>query len=174
MQEWNSGHRLVAQMQWQRVPVGISTLLWLVSPYTCLAPSQLTSHAQHVFCHFLVSLAWTLSRHRCLTCSPRAYSAHWKFLHFHGQRHARLTSGKTAYDKPTRGRERSILISLVSPLLFLAPEAHLREMEKLWTDDFIFESVWKTFMSKLLGEWNSLILWVRSHVSLGLEYLSLT
>jgi hypothetical protein len=79
---------------------------------------------------------------------------------------------KTAYDKSSR--ERSILISLLSPLLFLAPEVHLREMEKLWTDDIIIESVWKTFMSKLVSEWTDLILWVRSHVSLGLECLSLT
>jgi hypothetical protein len=98
-------------------------------------------------------------------------SAHWRFLHFHGQRHARLARDKTAYDKPSR--ERSILISLLSPLLFLAPEVHLREMEKLWTDDVIIESVWKTFMSKLLDEWNSLILWVRFHVPLT-EYLCLT
>jgi hypothetical protein len=65
---------------------------------------------------------------------------------------------RIAYDKPSH--KRSILISLLSPLLFLAPEVHLREMEKLWTDDIIIESVWKTFMSKLLGEWNDLILWV--------------
>jgi hypothetical protein len=81
-------------------------------------------------------------------------------------------SGKTAYDKPPR--ERSILVSLLSPLLFMAPEVHLREMEKLLTDDLVIESVWNTFMSKLVSEWNGLILWVRSHVSLGLEYLSLT
>jgi hypothetical protein len=55
-----------------------------------------------------------------------------------------------------------MFISLLSLLLFLAPEVHLREMEKLWTDDIIIESVWKKFMSKLLGEWNDLILWVRS------------
>ena len=79
---------------------------------------------------------------------------------------------QTAYNKPKR--ERTIFMSFLSPLLFLAPEVHLREMEKLWTDDVIIESVWKGFMSKLLGEWNDLILWVRSHVSLGLEYLSLT
>ena len=104
--------------------------------------------------------------------NPCIYLAHWRFLHFHGQRHARLERDKTAYDEPKRVR--SILISLLSPLLFLAPEVHLREMEKLWTDDVIIESVWKKFMSRLLGEWNGLILWVRSHVSLDLERLSLT
>jgi hypothetical protein len=98
-------------------------------------------------------------------------SAHWRFLNFHGQRHARLVRDKIAYDKPSC--KRSILISLLSPLLFLAPEVHLREMEKLWTDDIDIESVWKRFMSNLLGEWNDLILWVRYPVSLGLECLSL-
>ena len=97
--------------------------------------------------------------------------AHWRFLHFHGQRHARLMRDKTVYDKSSR--KRSIFISLLSPLLFLAPEVHLREMETLWTDDVIIESVWKKFISKLLGEWNDLILWVRSYVSLEL-YSSLT
>jgi hypothetical protein len=62
---------------------------------------------------------------------------------------------------------------LLSPLLFLAPEVHLCEMEKLWTDVVIIESVWKKFMSKLLDEWNDLILWVRSYVVLGLGYLTL-
>lgn len=49
----------------------------------------------------------------------------------------------------------------MSPLLFLAPEVHLREMEKLWTDEVIIETVWKNFMTKLLAEWEGVILWVR-------------
>ena len=63
------------------------------------------------------------------------------------------------YDKPKR--ERSLLITLLSPLLFLAPEVHLSEMEKLWTDEIILEMVWKSFMLKLLGEWEGVIVWVR-------------
>jgi hypothetical protein len=38
-------------------------------------------------------------------------------------------------------------------------------MEKLWTDEVIIETVWKTFMTKLLAEWEDVILWVRRHVS---------
>ena len=66
---------------------------------------------------------------------------------------------QTVYDKPKR--ERSLLITFLSPLLFLAPEVHLREMEKLWTDEIIIETVWKSSMSKLLAEWEGVILWVR-------------
>lgn len=88
--------------------------------------------------------------------------AHWRFLYFHGQRHARLAQDQTVYDKPERGR--SALITLLSPLLFLGPEGHLRDMERLWTDEVIIENVWKTFMAKLLGEWEGVILCVRFHV----------
>jgi hypothetical protein len=41
--EWNSGHRLVAQMHREWVLVRITSSLWLVSAYTCSPPSQLTS-----------------------------------------------------------------------------------------------------------------------------------
>ncbi|KAF8496527.1 hypothetical protein F5888DRAFT_394389 [Russula emetica] len=88
-----------------------------------------------------------------------SFFAHWRFLYFHGQRHARLIRDQTVYDKPKR--ERSLLITCLSPLLFLAPEVHLREMEKLWTDEVIIETVWKNFMTKLLAEWEGVILWVR-------------
>ena len=96
--------------------------------------------------------------------------AHWRFLYFHGQRHARLVQHQTVYGKPTR--ERSILITLLSPLLFLAPEGHLREMERLWTDEIIIEAVWKSFMVKRLGEWEGVILCVRCYVPSGYSSVS--
>jgi hypothetical protein len=53
-----------------------------------------------------------------------------------------------------------MLITLVSPLLFFAPEIHLRDVERLWIDEVIIEPVWKSFMAKLLVEWEDIILWV--------------
>jgi hypothetical protein len=88
----------------------------------------------------------------------RACLAHWKFLFAHGQQHARLIRHQTMYSRPKHPR--SLLITLLSLVLFLAPEVHLRDVEKLWTDEIIFETVWKSFMNKLLGEWEELILWV--------------
>ena len=91
-----------------------------------------------------------------------SFSAHWRFLYFHGQRHARLVCDQTAYD--TRKRKRSALVSFLSPLLFFAPEVHLMGMEKLWTDELIIMRAWKSFVTKTIMEWNDLILWVRSRV----------
>ncbi|KAH9962948.1 hypothetical protein BC827DRAFT_1375672, partial [Russula dissimulans] len=100
-----------------------------------------------------------------------SFFAHWRFLYFHGQRHARLVRDQSVYDKPQR--ERSILITLLSPLLFLAPEVHLREMEKLWTDEVIIETVWKSFMTKLLEEWEDVILWSAVMLTANVGFLAI-
>ena len=73
--------------------------------------------------------------------------------------HARLDKGQSVYDKPKR--ERYLFITLLSPLLFLAPEEHLRKMELLGTDGLIVEMVWKDLMITLLAEWHDVVLWVR-------------
>ncbi|KAI9509043.1 hypothetical protein F5148DRAFT_815641 [Russula earlei] len=100
-----------------------------------------------------------------------SFFAHWRFLYFHGQKHARLVRDSSVYDTPRR--QRSILITLLSPLLFLAPEVHLREMEKLWTDDVIIETVWKSFMTKLLGEWEDVILWSTVMLTANVGFLAI-
>jgi hypothetical protein len=111
---------------------------------------------QRVCCVFLVSPCWE-SRQVVNTC---AYSAHWRFLYFHGQRHARLLKNQTVYDEPKLSSESSRLIRFLSPLLFRAPEVHLREMKELWTDEIIIEITWKKFMTKLQDEWIGFVLWV--------------
>jgi hypothetical protein len=63
------------------------------------------------------------------------------------------------YNRPKR--ERTLLITILSPLLFLAPEGNLQGLEKLWTDDVIIEAIWKSFIAKMLTEWEGVILWVR-------------
>jgi hypothetical protein len=62
------------------------------------------------------------------------------------------------YDKPKH--ERTLLITILSPLLFLAPESQLREMEG-WIDEVIIEPEWKSFIVQMLSEWEGVILWVR-------------
>ena len=111
---------------------------------------------QRVCYVFLVGPCWEL-RQVVNTC---AYLAHWRFLYFHGQRHARLLKNQTVYEEPKLSRESSRLIRFLSPLLFCAPNVHLREMKELWTDEIIMEPAWKKFMTKLQLEWTDIILWV--------------
>ncbi|KAH9985510.1 hypothetical protein BJV77DRAFT_113135 [Russula vinacea] len=100
-----------------------------------------------------------------------SFFAHWRFLYFHGQRHARLIRDKSVYDKPKH--ERSLLITILSPLLFLAPEVHLLEMDRLWTDEVIIETAWKNAMSKLLGEWTDIILWSTVMLTANVGFLAI-
>ncbi|KAI9438687.1 hypothetical protein H4582DRAFT_190615 [Lactarius indigo] len=85
-----------------------------------------------------------------------SFFAHWRFLYFHGQKNARLDKHQTVYCDAKR--ERTVFIMLLSPVLFLAPEVHLQEIEKLWTDEVIIDTAWKSFVPKLLEEWQELIL----------------
>ncbi|KAH9050809.1 hypothetical protein EDB87DRAFT_1827322 [Lactarius vividus] len=98
-----------------------------------------------------------------------SYFAHWRFLYFHGQDSARLERHKTVYSHPDR--ERTLLITLLSPTLFLAPEGYLRELEKVWIDDVVFERDWRRFISGLLKEWEQLILSVYYRATSKLESL---
>ncbi|KAH9973819.1 hypothetical protein BGW80DRAFT_1306591 [Lactifluus volemus] len=86
-----------------------------------------------------------------------SFFAHWRFLYFHGQRHARLVRDETVYDEPVH--ERTVLITLASPLLFFVPGGYLRDLERLWTDEVLIETVWETFVTKLLREWQDVVLW---------------
>ncbi|KAI9458584.1 hypothetical protein BJY52DRAFT_412493 [Lactarius psammicola] len=101
-----------------------------------------------------------------------SFFAHWRFLYFHGQNSARLERNKTVYTE-SPGPKRTFLITLLSPLLFLAPEVHLRELEKLWTDEVIIETVWKSFMTKLLEEWGELILWSTVMLTANVGFLAI-
>ncbi|KAI9509029.1 hypothetical protein F5148DRAFT_1375430 [Russula earlei] len=101
-----------------------------------------------------------------------SFFAHWRFLYFHGQRHARLIRDQSVYDKSNR--ERSILITLMSPLLLLAPELYLRDSEKLWTDEVIIEPAWKGFMTKLLTEWIDITLWSTVMLAANVGFLAIS
>ncbi|KAH8982871.1 hypothetical protein EDB92DRAFT_1952019 [Lactarius akahatsu] len=100
-----------------------------------------------------------------------SYFAHWRFLYFHGQDSARLERHKTVYTHPDR--ERTLLITSLSPTLFLAPEGYLRELEKVWIDDVVFERDWRKFISGLLKEWEQLILSSTVVLSVNVGFLAI-
>ncbi|KAH9008790.1 hypothetical protein EDB84DRAFT_1280946 [Lactarius hengduanensis] len=98
-------------------------------------------------------------------------SAHWRFLCFHGQNNARLERHKTAYANTKQ--KRSLLITSLSPALFLAPEGYLRELEKVWVDGVIIEVTWRNFISGLLKEWEQLILSSTVVLSVNVGFLAI-
>ena len=79
---------------------------------------------------------------------------------------------KTVYTN--RGRERTLLITLLSPVLFFAPEGYLELLEIVWVDEIIIQETWRKFISILLKEWEQLILSVCYCATSKLESLCFT
>ncbi|KAI9462773.1 hypothetical protein BJY52DRAFT_1184902 [Lactarius psammicola] len=95
----------------------------------------------------------------------------WRFLYIRGQQHARLLRYQAAYSGVKQGK--SLLITLLSLLLFLAPDVHLQEMGNLGTDEIVIERVWKSFTTKLVAEWEELILWSTVMLAANVGFLAI-
>lgn len=108
-------------------------------------------------------------------------TVYWRWCHFHGQRGTTIFSCSVrfrAFDwwvvsaltgarldreqsvHPMEPQPRTLLISIFSPLFFFAPEVHLMEFEKIWTDEILNNQTWKPFINKLLVEWQEFVLLV--------------
>lgn len=89
---------------------------------------------------------------------PTLPSAHQRFLHYHGQKAARLSRDQSVFDKGDE--HRTLLITVLAPLLFNAPDVHLKALEKIWIDNIITIIPWSHFMSKLQTDWQEYVLFV--------------
>ena len=52
---------------------------------------------------------------------------------------------------------RTILIAVISPALFYAPEVYLKRLEKTWIDKSIHQETWVKFISRLKDDWTLLV-----------------
>jgi len=82
--------------------------------------------------------------------------AHHKFLHFHGQNGARLNQDQSIYIGLSK---RSLLISMLSPVLFGAPDVHLRTLKDIWIDDIIFQVSEDKAFGELQANWEKFTLY---------------
>ncbi|KAF8261059.1 hypothetical protein EI94DRAFT_1746850, partial [Lactarius quietus] len=110
--------------------------------------------------HVIVSVARLLS-----------FYAHWRFIHFHGQKNSRQDSHKSIYDG--NRLRRTMLIQILSPILFFFPDAYLRELGKVWTDDIIIESIWEATILKLVSEWSDFVLYSTVMLAANVSFLSI-
>ncbi|KAF8210329.1 hypothetical protein K438DRAFT_1959613 [Mycena galopus ATCC 62051] len=49
--------------------------------------------------------------------------------------------------------KRSWFITIISPILFHAPDVHLRSMDKIWVDEIAAKGPWVKFIERLISEW---------------------
>ncbi|KAF9019693.1 hypothetical protein BDZ89DRAFT_1072834 [Hymenopellis radicata] len=94
-----------------------------------------------------------------------------RFFHFYGQPSARLERDRSVYG--ALASRRTLLITSLSPLLFFAPEVHLRALEKIYVDNILNEATWATFISKLTGEWQEFILYATVLLNANVAFLAI-
>ncbi|KAH9023863.1 hypothetical protein EDB84DRAFT_1580353 [Lactarius hengduanensis] len=100
-----------------------------------------------------------------------SFYAHWKFLHFHGQKVSRQDRYKSIYEGSHR--KRTILVRILSPILFFFPDVHLLELEKVWTDEIVVEALWREFMQKLVSEWTEFVLYSTVMLAANVAFLAI-
>ncbi|KAH9066353.1 hypothetical protein EDB87DRAFT_1554349, partial [Lactarius vividus] len=100
------------------------------------------------------------------------FLAHWRFLHFHGQKVSRRDRYKNIYEGGRRKRS-TLFRFLLSPILFFFPGVHLLELEKVWTDEIIVEALWREFMQKLVSEWTEFVLYSTVMLAANVAFLAI-
>lgn len=55
---------------------------------------------------------------------------------------------------------RTLLVTILAPVLFNAPYVHLQMLEKIWIDETLCILPWEQYIEKLKGEWHEFVLLV--------------
>ncbi|CAA7264363.1 unnamed protein product [Cyclocybe aegerita] len=97
--------------------------------------------------------------------------AHTRFIHYHGEPHARLD--RTATVHCTMLYQRTWLIRIISPFLFFGPDFHLRLLQDAWVDKIIHADVWVKITAKMQKEWIGLIAYSALMLACGVSFLTI-
>ncbi|KDQ28115.1 hypothetical protein PLEOSDRAFT_1112866 [Pleurotus ostreatus PC15] len=79
-----------------------------------------------------------------------------RFANFWGEYGARLHREQSVHHP--EGRPRTWLITLLSPILFNAPDIHLRGLHLIFIDEVAAAQPWRAFIKKLGDEWQDFII----------------
>ncbi|KAI0253090.1 hypothetical protein BJV78DRAFT_239576 [Lactifluus subvellereus] len=115
----------------------------------------------------------SLEYHAAVVVRFLSLFANWRFMDFHGQPHARLSSDQIVYRGLGPRHERSLGFTLLSLLLFLAPDNYLQDMEILWTDGYVILTDWENFMNDLLQEWKDILVPSTVMLSVTVSFLAI-
>ncbi|KIY66685.1 hypothetical protein CYLTODRAFT_411681 [Cylindrobasidium torrendii FP15055 ss-10] len=96
-----------------------------------------------------------------------------RFIHFHGEPNARLERDKSVYKNHQADIRRTLLITVLSPILFFAPDVHVRSIQKIWVDGIINDAVFGSFIEKLTNEWQEFILFGTVLLNANVAFLAI-
>lgn len=93
--------------------------------------------------------------HSCIflkTASKAFLLGRDRFLNFHGQHGVRLSRTQSVHVREQKVPH-SYLFKILSPILFSAPNVHLKTMTEIWVDRLTRKALWSEFFIRLNDEW---------------------
>lgn len=90
-------------------------------------------------------------------------------MNFNGQHDTRLSIRQD--QRLLEERQRTWLIRVFSPLLFCAPDTHLRGMRDVWVDGAVQHEAWMTFVAGVQREWEGLVLYATLLLNANVAFL---
>lgn len=94
-----------------------------------------------------------------------------RFANLHGQDIARLSRLQSIRQEFVK--KRSLILAILSPLLFYAPDIHLRNIEDVWIDRMVLQDHWKDFIAKMVHEWEGLVLYSTVLLNANVAFLAI-
>ncbi|KAF7301303.1 hypothetical protein MIND_00695300 [Mycena indigotica] len=96
--------------------------------------------------------------------------AHARVCNFYGEPEARLNVDDSVYDIQSH---RTLLIKILTPILFYAPDFHLEGLRKIYTDGVVRHRGWSEFVTRLTSEWQEFILYATVVLNANVAFLSI-
>ncbi|KII87564.1 hypothetical protein PLICRDRAFT_42066 [Plicaturopsis crispa FD-325 SS-3] len=97
--------------------------------------------------------------------------AQWRWLHFHGEKFHRLDRVQTLHQSTVKGH--SLFLRFLSPLLFSAPDVHMKSLQQIFVDRIVIDVDWKVFIQKLNKEWQDFLLLGEVLLTANLSFLAI-
>jgi hypothetical protein len=96
-----------------------------------------------------------------------------RFLNFHGQYGARLSRKQSIHIHDDHKPSRSYLFKILSPILFSAPNVHLRTMTEIWADKLVIKALWGDYFTKLSDEWQGHTVYASILLTANIAFLAI-
>lgn len=109
----------------------------------------------------------------CIIARFMHYFYRAKFFNFCGLPCARLDADKSVYGEDTGFHPLISPLSLVfEAMLFWAPQAHLKDIRRVWVDECINTPRWKDFNRKLMTEWTGITIYSTVMLAVDVSFLA--
>lgn len=93
-----------------------------------------------------------------------------RFMNFHGQHGARLSRLQSI--RPY-AKKRTLIMIILSPALFFAPDIHLKGIEDVWIDRMVLQEPWKDFIDNLVRGWEGFVLYSTVLLNANVAFLAI-